>query len=146
MKESIKNPSRTPQHEDRVNVHDDELMIKLGIRPPHVSPKDMSVWTKTPHEKKVLRSERRKHKETIHFHSVPRKSIPVRANLIIYLKKNKKFPNTTYSTECWQHEIGDILLNYYTSTKSGNSESLVTKYVYNGRTYAPNERPFWPGT
>ena len=147
--ENVKSPSKAPQRdEDRwIDVHDDELMIELGIRPPHAALRDKSVWTKTPYEKRILRSERCKHKERIHFHSVPRKSIPVKAKLIIYLKKNKKFPHTTYSTECMQHEIGDILFNYYSrNRKTGYNECLVTKYVYNGKTYAPNERPFWPGT
>lgn len=146
--ENTKSPSKAPQREeDRwVDVHDDELMIELGIRPPHAAPRDKNVWTRTPHEKKVLRSERCKHKERIHFHNVPRKSIPVKARLIIYLKNNKKFPNTTYSTECLQHEIGDILFKYYAKNrKTGYTECLVTKYIYNGKTYAPNERPFWPG-
>ena len=143
---NIKSPSKAPQSEEDlwVDVHDRELMIELGIHPPYAVPRDPSVWTKTPYEKKVLRLERCKHKERIHFHSVPRKSIPVRAKLIIYLKKNKKFPHTTYSTECWQHEIGDILFRYYQiNKKTGVSESLVSKYIYNGKTYSPNERPFW---
>ena len=149
MRENVKSPSKAPQRENSswVDVHDDELMIELGIRPSHATPRDKSVWTKTPYEKRVLRSERGKHKERIHFHSVPRKSIPVKAKLIIYLKKNKKFPYTTYSTECMQHAIENILLNYYSKNrKTGCNECLVTKYVYNGKTYAPNERPFWPGT
>ena len=149
MHENVKSPSKAPQRENSswVDVHDDELMIELGIRPSHVAPRDKSVWTKTPYEKRVLRLERGKHKERIHFHSVPRKSIPVKAKLIIYLKKNNKFPYTTYSTECMQHEIENILLNYYSKNrKTGYNECLVTKYVYNGKTYAPDERPFWPGT
>lgn len=147
--ENSKSPSKASQREDiqLVNVRDDEQMIELGIRPPHVIPRDKSVWTKTSYEKKSLKIERNKHKERIHFHSVPRKSIPVRAKLIIYLKKNKNFPYTIYSTECMQHEIGDILFNYYLKNhKTGCNECLITKYVYNGKTYDPNERPFWPGT
>ena len=128
-----------------INVHDDELMIKLGIRPPHLSLRDSSVWTKTPHEKKLLQSERRKHKEKIHFHSVPHKSIPVLAKLIIHLKKNDKFPYTTYSTKCWQHDIPNIISKYYQKDKTGANVCLVTKYTYNGKTYNPDERPFWPG-
>lgn len=137
--ETIKSPSKAPlRDEDRwVDVHDDELMIELGIRPPHAIPRDKTVWTKTPSEKQALKVERCKHKGRIHFQNPPRKSIPVKDKLIIYLKKNKKFANTTYSTKCWQHEIGDILLNYC------QDECLVAKYFYNGKTYAPNERPFW---
>ena len=133
------------ENSEWTNVNNDELMVELGIHPPYVAPRDQSVWTKTPYEKKMLRIERRRHKEKIHFHTVPRKSIPVEAKLIVYLKKNKKFPNTVYSTKCMQHDIGDILLSYSAkNSKTGCDECLVTKYEYNGRTYAPNERPFWP--
>lgn len=145
-KENTKSPSKAPRSEEdlRVDVHNDELMIELGIRPPHLIPRDPSVWTKTPREKKLLKSLRKIHKGHIHFHSVPKKSIPVKAKLIIQLKKNKKFPNTTYSTECWQHKIEDILLNYYAkNNKTGHNECLVSKYIYNGQAYSPDERPFW---
>ena len=156
---NVKSPSKAPEvlksnimktgnveSPEWVNVHDDELMVELGIRLPNLAPKDPSVWTKTPHEKKMLKSLRRTHKGRIHFYSVPRKSIPVRAKLIVQLKKNKNFPNTTYSTECWQHEIEDILLNYYAkNSKTGYNECLVSKYIYNGKTYVPSESPFWPG-
>ena len=126
-----------------VNVYDDELMVKLGIRPPMVAPRDKSVWTKTQFEQKTLKSLRRNRRH-IHFHTVPEKSIPVRAKLIIYLKKNDKFPKTTYSTMCWQNEINSILLNYYQKNKkSGFNECLILKYSYNGKTYSPEQRPYW---
>lgn len=144
--ENTKSPFKAPQREEdrRVDVHNDKLMVELGIRPPHITPRDKSMWTKTPYERKILRLERHKYKGDFHFHSIPQKNIPVRAKLVIYLKKNKKFPNTTYSTECWQHEIGDILLNYYSKNrKTERNECLVAKYVYNGKTYSPDERPFW---
>lgn len=64
-KENVKSPSKATQGDSDpwVNVHDDELMIKLGIRPPHLVPRDPSVWTKTPYEKKLLKSLRRVHKK-----------------------------------------------------------------------------------
>lgn len=147
-KENIQSPSKAPQRdEDRwVDVHNDALMVELGIRPAMLSPRDKTVWTKTPNERRLLKSLRRSGKGRIHFHSVPEKSIPVRTKLIIQLIKNDKFPKTTYSTECWQHEIKNILLQYYKrNKKTGVNECLVSKYTYNGKTYAPNERPFWPG-
>lgn len=147
-KENIQSPSKAPQRdEDRwVDVHNDALMVELGIRPTMLSPRDKTVWTKTPNERRLLKSLRRSGKGRIHFHSVPEKSIPVRTKLIIQLVKNDKFPKTTYSTECWQHEIKNILLQYYKrNKKTGVNECLVSKYTYNGKTYAPNERPFWPG-
>ena len=147
-KENIQSPSKAPQRdEDRwVDVHNDALMVELGIRPAMLSPRDKTVWTKTPNERRLLKSLRRSGKGRIHFHSVPEKSIPVRTKLIIQLVKNDKFPKTTYSTECWQHEIKNILLQYYKrNKKTGVNECLVSKYTYNGKTYTPNERPFWPG-
>lgn len=145
-KEVIKNPSRSPQSEGTswVDVHNDALMVSLGIRPPYLPQKDKSVWTKTSYEKKILKSLRRGNSSRIHFHSIPMKSIPVRAKLIIQLKKNKVFPKSTYSIECWQHEIGNILQRYYYSNKkNGTNECLVLKYKYNGKEYQPSERPFW---
>lgn len=146
-KEQIKSPTKAAQHEDDcwVNVHDEALMIELGIHPPKAAPRDPSVWTKTPKEKRLLATMRRIHKGEMHFNMAPVKSIPVRAKLIIQLKKNRRFPHTTYSTTCWQHQIDNILSRYYEKNrKTGCMESVVSKYVYNGRTYKPDERPFWP--
>ena len=129
-----------------VDVHDDEQMVELGIRPPSAAPRDLSVWTKTPYEKRILKSLRRIHKGRMHFHSSPTKHIPVRARLIVQLKRNKKFPKSTYSSECNMHEIGNILSKYYQWNKRDKcTECLIVKYSYNGKTYQPWERPFWPG-
>lgn len=143
---NIKSPSKAPQNlEDSwVDVHDSSLMIELGIHYPYAVPRDPSVWTKTNEEREELKSLRCRHKGRIHFYTAPvNKSIPVKAKLIIYLKKNKKFPNTTYSTTCWQNEIGNILGMYCHDNKAGYSESVVQKYTYNGKEYKPGERPFW---
>lgn len=130
-----------------VDVHDDEQMVELGIRPPSAAPRDPSVWTKTPYEKRILKSLRRMHKGRMYFHSSPIKHIPVRARLIVQLKRNKKFPKSTYSSECNMHEIGNILSKYYQWNKRDKcTECLIVKYSYNGKTYQPWERPFWPGT
>lgn len=127
-----------------VNIHDAELMIKLGIHPCYLSSKDPSVWTKTSKEKEALRVLRSRHKGKIHIGTIPNRSIPVRAKLIIQLKKNKKFPNTTYSTICNMNQIGDILSHYYdVNPKTNIITNLVVKYTYNGKTYSPDERPFW---
>lgn len=145
--EKIKSPSKASQREDNswVDVHNDALMVELGIHLPNVTPRDKNVWTKTPNEKRLLKVMRNSvKKEKIHFHSSPVKSIPVLAKLIIYLKKNDKFSNTTYSTKCKMHKIDSILQKYCWYNKKTNCfESLVSKYSYNGRTYAPEERPFW---
>lgn len=128
------------QQDEGIDVHDDNLMIKLGIRPPHLQPRDESVWTKTPNEKRLVKNVRRKGK--MHMGVSPVTHIPLKAKLIIQLKSNKKFPNSTISTECYMHEIGNILSKYY-QWKNKTNECLVIKYVYNGKTYKPTERPFW---
>ena len=38
-----------------VNVHNQEEMIALGIHPKYKVPRDPSVWTKTPHEKELVK-------------------------------------------------------------------------------------------
>lgn len=129
--------------ESGINIHDDELMVKLGIRPRTLPEKDSSVWTKTSKEKKALRSLRSSHKESMHFGSIPVRSIPVQAKIIVQLKKNDKFPHTTYSKVCSMHKIDDVLNSFTYTTKKGNTVNVVAKYKYNGKEYAPNERPFW---
>lgn len=140
MKKETKNDLN--QDKDWVDVHDDELMIELGIRPPHFTIEDLR--TKTPNEKKLLKSYRRIHKGKMSQGLSHRKVIPVRAKLIIQLMPNKVFSKSTYSTECWMHEIGNILLRYYNwNNKEQRNECLINKYMYNGKTYKPNELPFW---
>lgn len=39
-----------------VNVHNQEEMIMLGLHPKYRTPRDSSVWTKTPHEKELLKT------------------------------------------------------------------------------------------
>lgn len=145
--ETSKSPSKAIQRkEDRwINVHDDNVMREMGFsRPFNQVPRDKSVWTKTPNERRLLRELRHSVKLDMHIHSLPNKHIPVRAKLTIQLRKNKRFPKTTYSTVCWQHEIEDVLFKYYwRNNKTGYSECLISKYTFNGRTYGPNEKPFW---
>ncbi len=147
-KKNNKSPVKAPQSEQDlwVNVHDDVQMINLGIQPPYLTPRDESVWTKTDHERNLLRTLRHSYKGDSHFHTLPVKPIPVRDKLIIQLKKNKQFSKTTYSMECWQYEIGELLSKYNTiNRKTGLEESLVLKYSFNGKTYSVNERPYWFG-
>ena len=126
---------------DFTNVHDDHLMISLGMRQPHYY--DPIYEKRTNDEKRQLRKLRCKNKGKMHF-SIPKKvSIPVFDNLIIYLKKNKYFSNTTYSKKCYQHEIPQILSYFHAISKSGNDQNLVMKYYFNGRTYRPYELPFY---
>lgn len=147
-KESIESPKKEAIRKEeniRIDVHNDEVMRNMGfLRPLNQAPRDASVWTKTPNERRLLRNV--KHigrRGDMHFHSVPFKHSPVRNKLIIYLKKNKKYPKTTYSIECWMSDIPDILMQYQaTDSKTKYTKSVVAKYSFNGKTYAPNELPY----
>lgn len=147
-KENTRSPKNKAiqQEEDRwINVHDDDVMREMGFfRPFNQTPRDESVWTKTPYEKRLLKKLRHSCKSgDTHFHASPRKVIRFRCKLIITLYKNKRFGKTTYSTECWQHEIPGILAKYQvTDRKTGYSTSVVRKYSWNGKTYGPKDLPF----
>lgn len=145
-KENTKSPKKgnPAEEEDRwIDVHDDDVMRAYGLwRSYDQSPRDPSVWTKTPSERRLLKKYRHSFKGDMHFHTIPRKIIRVRAKLIISLYKNKWFSKTTYSTECWQHEIPEILAKYRTIDRNGFSTSVVRNYVWNGKTYNPHDLPF----
>jgi len=139
MKKQNKN---TSLNDGWVDVHDEALMIELGIHPPMAQPRDPSVWTKTNKEKKELARVKRLFKGKMHCGIVPVKRSTCKAKLIVQLKKNKKFPYTTYSIICYQHEIPGILSKYSELNKqTGCMKSLVSKYNYNGRNYQSNELP-----
>ena len=144
--ENVKSPIKATQSNTNlwVDVHDAALMIELGIHPHPATPRDSSVWTKSKQEKKILRTLRCAHKGKMYLGTSPRKVIPVQDKLIVQLKKNKRFPYTTYSTICYMHQIGDILNFFYQQDRQTKTAiNVVAKYTYNGKTYKPNERPFW---
>lgn len=129
-----------------IDVHDDDVMREMGFfRPFNQKPRDPSVWTKTPYERKLLKKMKsRTPKGDNHFHSAPIKHIPIRAKLIIQLNKNRVFDKTTYSTTCWQHEIPYILMNYnVVDHRTGDAISAVKWYNWNGKKYSRCELPFW---
>jgi hypothetical protein len=144
MKQENNKKSNKISNNGWIDVHDDALMVELGIRPKPLSPKDPNVWTKTNQERKLLRNLKRSHKEKIHMGSIPEKVIPVKAKLIIQLKRNNKFPNTTYSMICYMHKISNILSSFMQYDKQSKTMiNLVAKYKYNDKEYSPNELPFW---
>lgn len=127
-----------------VDVHNDAQMVKLGIRCPMYEGRDSSVWSKTLSEKKSLeKAKSRASKEKLRTGVPPRRAIPVKSKLIVYLKKNNKFQNTTYSKICYQHEIPDILSFFSGESKSKKIVNFVTKYTWNGREYNSKDLPFW---
>lgn len=147
-KETTKSPKNKAiqKEEDRwIDVHDDNVMREMGFnRPFNQAPRDKSVWSKTPNERRLLSQVKHSmRKDDMHFHATPAKRGTVRAKLIVQLKANKVFPKSTYSQECLNTHISDILGKFkVTDPRSGYSESVVAKYSFNGRTYAPNEVPY----
>lgn len=145
-KEINKNQENLEEKDDLwIDVHDDDVMREMGFfRPFNQSPRDPSVWTKTPYERKLLKSLRHMFKGDWRCSYAPKKSIPIRGKIVVQLVKNDDFEKTTYSSQCWMHEIGDILSQYIGKNKVTRvTENLVRWYSFNGRKYAPNERPFW---
>lgn len=146
-KKQSPNKAIQSREENWIDIKNDELMVKEGLRQPKLEPRDESVWSKTPNEKRILRSVRDKSK--LHTSVIPTKSIPVRSKLIIYLEKNNVYPKTTISTECWQHEISEIISNYMIVDKKNSKKdktvykNIVLKYSWNGKTYRNNELPIW---
>lgn len=146
MKENTKSKMIKKEGDRWINVHDDDVVREFGlIRYFKQSPRDKSVWTKTSNERRLLNNS--KHicrKENMHFNTIPTKHVVVRAKLIIQLKSNKVFQKTTYSFDCSNLSIESILGRFtITNPKTGYMESVVAKYSYNGKTYAPEERPFF---
>ena len=111
------------------HIHDDAWMVAEGLRQPKQQPRDPSVWTRTDMERKILRSCPKMHVSG--GSSSSRKYIPVYTNLIVYVQGASK---PTYSMKCWQVDIPRII---------GSFGNKVIKYQWNGRTYQPNEVPFW---
>ena len=143
-KEKTKSPNKATQQEDSwVNIHDDNVMREMGIFRPYVqSSRDESVWTKTPNERRLLKVVKHTYKKgDMHFYTVPNKFIKVYGKLIIQLKKNKKYPKSTYSVKCWQSDIQNILSKYTVETNNKTVKNIVAKYSWNGRTYYPGELP-----
>ena len=137
------------REEGWVDIKNDELMVKFGLRQPVLEPRDESVWRKSPNEKRLLKVLRNSIKDKGRTSTIPMKSIPVRSKLIIYLENNNVYPNTTISTECWQHEIGEIISNYMIVDRKNSKKdktvykNIVMKYSWNGKTYRNNQLPFW---
>lgn len=54
-KEQTKKTENKRKELSPVNVHNQEEMIALGIHLKYKVPRDPSVWTKTPHEKELVK-------------------------------------------------------------------------------------------
>ena len=130
------------------DLTDDAFMVAEHLRQPSVTPRDPSVWSKTPKERKLWKRYRRFPAPSYQW-PAPAKSIPIPGTLVVYVKggnfttgkmnpkTNKPIPKNTFSHKCIQSDIPFLLSKYKTE------KSQVTKYSWNGKTYAPDCLPFW---
>ena len=118
---------------DPVNVHDQQLMIDLGCNPKN---RVICDFSKTAEEKRELKKLRRREGRGFYnqkWASREKPVIPVYSKLIVYV-----YGENTKSIQCNQADIPDILLRI----KRDPNRKLL-KYQWNGRTYQPNEIPYW---
>lgn len=150
MKKEITKSPKTKaiqKEEDRwIDVHDDNVMREMGFARPFLqTSRDKNVWSKTPYERRILRNVKYSYdRSDSHFHSCPAKRGTVRTKLIVQLKSNKVFPKSTYSFICMDTDIEHILSKFriVVDQQTEQTESVVKKYSFNGRTYQPDERPY----
>lgn len=130
------------------NWTDDAFLVAEHLRQPSVQPRDERVWVKTDKERRLWRKHRRFPAPAYNW-PAPAKSIPIPGTLIVYVrggnfttgklnpKTKKPIPKTTFSHKCMQSDIAFILGKYKTD------KSQVIKYSWNGKTYDPDNLPFW---
>lgn len=129
-----------------VDVHDDALMVELGIHLPNVKPIDPAIFSKTDAEKELLAKYRKMFKGKMTGNNISNKNIPIYGKLIITIVPDKEFMmvnknketvcKTTWSYQCGQADIPRIL------SKFG---PLVVKYSWLGKEYDRKKLPFWYG-
>lgn len=113
-----------------VNVYSDKEMIAAGFfRYADAFGDPAKVFAKTEKERKKWKSINRNARGDWHVPSAYRHYSPTTAKLIIQLKKNKKFPNTTYSKMCNKSFIPEALAKFTTD----KGKNLVAWYSFNGK-------------
>jgi hypothetical protein len=130
-----------------VNIYDLQEMIALGYRNP-LTPRDQTVWTKTPYEKRLIKQAKHRYKnyEFATSWGFKKPAIPCKAKLIIQIYKNPGFlkkngynkEHLTFSYVCGQSEIPYILSKFMEGDKS-----LIRWYKYNDKYYKASELPFY---
>jgi hypothetical protein len=119
---------------ERVNVrNDNEMRLNGFFRPFEQAKRDVSVWSKTDNDRKLLKRLKHSMKGDWHFHAIPRPRPLCKAKLIVRLKNNKKFKKSVYSFECFDTEINDLIASFGHVNKNGYHVSPVISYSFNGK-------------
>lgn len=126
------------KEEGWINVHDEALMISLGMHPRNWIAPDFS---KTHKEKVALKKARLASDEVSHSSiNFKEASFPLYTKVIVILKKNDNFKERVHSRKLWMYQLANYLSQF--CTKKG--KSVVDHYIYNGKTYYPGELPVNP--
>jgi hypothetical protein len=80
-------------------------------------------WAKSVDERKALHKFKLRDE---HFHTIPAKQSSVYAKLIIQLKSNDVFPQSTYSIKCFDTNVQNLINRF---NEKGN---FVHNYSFNG--------------
>lgn len=123
---------------DWVNIHDEKLMVSLGIHP-----RDYKIpnFSKTEKEKAMLRRMKRSAMPiTTKMVSNNEASFPLYDKIIVYLLRNNSYKKQIYSSKIWMKDIQ----SYINSFVSKKGKNLVKYYFFNGKKYRANELPVNP--
>lgn len=118
---------------DLVDITNDEMMIREGLRQPIQTPRDPSVWTKTEKEKRLWKKYRRVLAPNTRWAS-PEKSNGLPGKLIIQVRGLEQ---STYSHKCLTTDVLYLLSKYKTESSS------IVKSSWNGQTFDPEHIRLW---
>lgn len=115
------------KEDQRVDITNDAEMVALGIRNPKVAPRDLSVWTKTEKERKLLKKYH--HFPTPESHWAP----PVKTSRFIgrLIVNVNGLEKTTFSHHCSETDIPYLLSRYK------SEHSSIVRAFWNGKEINP---------
>lgn len=116
-----------------VDVMDNEMMVREGLRQPNRVPRDPSVWTKTEKEKRLWKKYRRFPAPNSCW-AGPEKTGGLPGKLIIQVKGLEK---STYCHNCLTTDVRYLLSKYKTERSS------IVKSSWNGCTFDPERLHLW---
>lgn len=110
-----------------VDVNNDAQMVAFGIRPPHLKPRDPSVWSKTEKERKAWKKQRHFPAPNTRW-APPVKPSKFVGRLIVHVRGLEK---TTYRHDCPETDLPYLLGKYK------NEFCTIVKAFWNGKEIDP---------
>ena len=121
------------EEREPVDVMDNEMMVREGLRQPNRVPRDPSVWTKTDKEKRLWKKYRRFPAPDSRW-AAPEKGGGLPGKLIVQVKGMEK---STFSHKCTTTDVPYLLSKYKTETSS------IVKCSWNGKTFDAENLRLW---